>query len=242
MGNRRERDGEPQLDCRTCPTLKTAEWRVLSPEQVQRLSAAKHSEHFEANQAVFREGSRSMGVYCIAQGSVMLRKMDANGNALLVNAVPQGRTFGYRAFFNNRQQAVQAETLEPSTICHVPADAMDALLDDNRLLGRHFAASLAHDVKAMEDALVNHMNRPARARLSRLLFLLLDRFAGTNSNDQIVLHLPFSRSQMGELLGMQRETVTRTLNALQDDGVLNQTGRELTIDDLDRLLDEIEQE
>jgi CRP-like cAMP-binding protein len=230
----------PQLTCRTCPTARSAQWRALTPAELDELDRAKITTVYDPGKMVFQQDSVCRGVYCIAAGSIVTRRMDALGNSVLIGLTYTGQTFGYRSFYNNRHHADQAETLESSTICMVPVAAVERLVTESPALSGEFTRSLASDVKQLEEVMLERTGLPVRARVANLLQMLLDRFGEGQASGQIVLRLPFNRQQMADLLGIQRETVTRTLNALQSDGVLTHTGRTVVVHDLDRLLDELE--
>lgn len=228
------------LDCHTCATLRSAQWVVLSDAEVAYLNQTKKTSQYDVGDEVFRQDSPCEGIHCIAIGSLVLRKINAQGNSVLIDMVEAGSTVGYRSYYNHRHHAEQAETLEPSTICLVPSATVEHLLAHNSDLSAQFAGSLAEDLRDMQQSLLDSVVHPVRARVARLLQLLIQRFGEGNENGQILLRLPFGRQEMASLLGIQRETVTRTLNALQSDGVLNHTGRTVVVEDLDRLLDELE--
>jgi CRP-like cAMP-binding protein len=232
----------PQLDCHTCPTARSAQWNTLTKAELARLNAGKATTAYGSGETLFRQGTPCEGIHCLASGSVALRRIGTQGTSVLISLVREGQTVGYRSFYNNRHHAEQAEVLEPSTICLVPNDLMAALLEANTALGAAFSTALADDLRETEQALLDAVAQPVRVRVARLLRLLLDHFGEADPDGRIVLRLPFGRQEMADLLGVQRETVTRTLNALQADGVLHHTGRTVVVEDLDRLLDELGEE
>jgi CRP-like cAMP-binding protein len=232
----------PQLDCRTCPVARSAQWNALGGAELARLNESKVTTAYRAGETLFRQGTPCEGIHCLAHGSVALRRIGAQGSSVLISLVREGQTVGYRSYYNNRHHAEQAEVLEPSTICLVPNDVMAGLLDGNTALGRAFSTALADDLRHTEQALLDAVAQPVRMRIARLLQLLLDHFGEADPDGRIVLRLPFGRQEMADLLGIQRETVTRTLNALQADGVLRHVGRTVVVGDLDRLLDELGEE
>lgn len=229
------------LDCHSCPTLRSAQWTVLKNDEVNFLNQTKQTWNYGPSEEVFRQESLCEGLLCIAHGSLVLRKTNPQGDSVLIGMVESGHTVGYRSYFNHRHHSEQAETLESSIICLVPNGAVERLLTSNTQLGMSFAHSMAADLRDIQQALLDSVVHPVRARVARLLQLLVDRFGEGSENGQIRLHLPFGRQEMANLLGIQRETVTRTLNAMQCDGVLNHNGRMVVVEDLDRLLDEVEQ-
>jgi CRP/FNR family transcriptional regulator len=70
--------------------------------------------------------------------------------------------------------------------------------------------------------------------------MLKERFGTAGDDGSIVMELPLARQDIAALLGARPETVTRTLHALEVDGVARFSGRTAVIPDLDLLLDEVE--
>lgn len=236
---RRSPEAPPErLNCRSCPTLGSAQWRTLGEDEVALLDREKSTHAYAQGDELFAHNSPCTHLHCIAAGSVVLRKVDRNGLSILVRLVEAGRTVGYRSHFNGGWHAERAEVLEPSTICHVPGETLARLLASNPRLGEQFSISLAEDLSEVENALLAQVARPVRARVAHLLYTLIERFGDGDENGRIVLRVPFGHQTMAELLGVHRETVTRCLSALEADGVVAHDARNLTIPDLDRLLDE----
>ena len=50
---------------------------------------------------------------------------------------------------------------------------------------------------------------------------------GTQANDHLRMHLPLSRADLADLLGVQTETVSRLFKRIQQDGTLQVSGREI---------------
>lgn len=54
--------------------------------------------------------------------------------------------------------------------------------------------------------------------------------------------LPLKRQQIASMVGARNETLSRTLAALQDEGLVSFKGREVIIPDYDRLVTESERD
>ena len=76
--------------------------------------------------------------------------------------------------------------------------------------------------------------RPARKRIAAFLLGLSTR-AARRGDSTTELHLPMSRTDIGNYLGITLETVCRELARLEKSGIISLHKRELAILDLPRL-------
>ncbi|MBL8260035.1 MAG: cyclic nucleotide-binding domain-containing protein, partial [Candidatus Competibacteraceae bacterium] len=72
------------------------EWRVLAEEELKLLAQSRKCRQYQAGEPIFSAGEPSHGIYCVTSGTVAIRKVDAEGNAVLVQLGYPGDTLGYR--------------------------------------------------------------------------------------------------------------------------------------------------
>ncbi len=169
-----------------------------------------------------------------------VRKTDAQGNTALIRLCHAGDTIGYREFFGNTPSAVSAEALAESRICFVEQDALRALLARNPALGLTFLKRIAQDLDEAEEHILQAGAFPIRTRLAHLLLTLRDRYGTVGDDGVLTISLPLARQDIAAILGSRPETIARSINALEADGVARFSGRNVIVPDLDPLLDEIE--
>ena len=87
----------------------------------------------------------------------------------------------------------------------------------------------------MEESVVELASIPVRNRLARLLVSLMDRYSISEEGNGTVMTPPMTWRDMSELLCTRPETLTRTLNAMESDGIFHHKGHTITINDLQRL-------
>jgi len=123
------------------------------------------------------------------------------------------------ALENGVVRIMQVGILEP--LCREYAPMQHALL----------AIMSAEIVRAARLALMLG-TMPARERVAAFLLDLSTRLAGS---DDAGLSLPMTRSEIGSYLGLELETVSRTLSKLQREGAIGLNGRQVRIVDRARL-------
>ena len=226
--------------CFACQTRERSEWCTLVPEEVQKLNEAKACNTYRTGQMVFYQGNPCLGIYCIAEGTVALRKTDSAGNSVIVRLAKAGQAIGYRAFFARSPYEASAEAVTDSTICFIDKTAMRRLLEQNPSIGHNFLTRLAQDLEESEQARLEAGTLSVRARLAHLLLVLKDSYGRVDDDGNIIIELPLARQDMAAMIGARPESTSRAIKALQSDRVVRFEGGDAIVDDLDRLLDEID--
>ena len=226
--------------CFACQSRERSEWCTLIPDEVRQLNAAKTRNSYRAGQTVFYQRNPCLGIYCIMEGTVALRKSDAAGNSVIVRLAKAGQTIGYRAFFAKSPYEVSAEAVTDSTICFIDHAAVRRLLEQNPSIGHHFLKRLAQDLEESEQARLDADTLSVRARLAHLLLVLKDSYGRVDDDGNIIIELPLSRQDVAAMIGARPESTSRAIKALQSDRVVRFEGGDAIVDDLDRLLDEID--
>ncbi len=230
----------PTLNCFSCQSRERSEWCTLKNDDLDLLNRAKLTVNYRPGQNVYVQGNPCNGIYCIEEGTIAIRRVDAQGNSILIRLTHDGQTLGYRDFFGGQGHTASAEALTPARVCHVEGAALRQMLTHNPSLGLNFLTHLAEDLDNAEESILQNSSLSVRTRLVHLLLTLKDRFAGVTDDGTIVLSLPLARQDLAALLGTRPETIARTIAALESDRVASFSGRTVRIPDLDVLLNEIE--
>ncbi|MEO1173682.1 MAG: Crp/Fnr family transcriptional regulator [Myxococcota bacterium] len=228
------------VSCPTCKTRQTCEWCELDAASLELLDRSKVTNIYQPRQMIFYEGNPCLGVYCVQEGTVALKKTSRSGDAIILRVIEAGATLGYRAFFAGTPYHASAEALSPSRICFVDRSTLSALLKSNPRVGMRFLNHLAHDLGQAEGERFQLATLSVRPRLAQLLLSLKEHHASVDGQGNLVFDLPFSRRELAEHLGARPETVARTIKKMQNDSVATFDGRQVRVEDLDRLLDEVD--
>lgn len=233
-------DPSAPLSCLTCEKHGESEWCVLHGEELETLDGARVTNVYQPGQVLFYQGNPCLGVYCVESGELALRKTDEAGHSVIVRMAHSGQTLGYRAFFAGDNYTATCEALTESRVCFIDKEAVRKILEGNTQLGLQFLQKVSRDLREAEEGKLAAVSLPVRARFAHLLLTLKDRHGTMGEDGVLTIDLPMSRQDIAALLGARPETVARTIRALEEDDVAAFNGREVRVDDLDALLDEIE--
>ncbi|WP_447972381.1 Crp/Fnr family transcriptional regulator [Nitrospira sp. Kam-Ns4a] len=126
------------------------------------------------------------------------------------------------------------ETIERSQVCIIDKTAYWTLVRRNSELAVKLIQLLAGELDADLDQLDQFTFKTARQRLASLLLDLAERF-GRRVSDQVRIEITLKREELAELAGVTIETAIRLLNAFREEGLITVQGRQITINDAERL-------
>ena len=225
-------------NCTHCERRPTTEWNCLTHQELRLLDGTKIDHELEAGENVYVQGDPCNGIYCLRSGLVGLRRVDAMGHSVLMRLVNPGETMGYRALLSKTSHSLTAEVMMPSQLCFISRSTIQNLLIRNPALGMRFLDHSLADMESAEKRVMGGENWTVRIRFLHLLMVLYERY-GRESDEGWIIDLPISRRDMAELVGTTSETMSRTISAIQAEGLALFNGRQVVIFSLDRVLEEV---
>jgi CRP/FNR family transcriptional regulator len=230
----------PALNCFNCQNRERSEWCAIQADDLRLLNEQKQCAVYRSGETLYQQGDSCDGIFILERGTIAVRKTDRQGHSVVLRLCHGGQTLGYRDYFAGGPYTTSADALADSTVCYLERPAVQTLLTRNPSIGLRFVQRIAQDLESAEEAILQTSALPVRARMAHLLLMLKERFGTAGDDGSIVMELPLARQDIAALLGARPETVTRTLHALEVDGVARFSGRTAVIPDLDLLLDEVE--
>jgi len=226
--------------CSVCHVGQRSDWHDLDEAANGLLARGRHRREYGSGEVVFAQGGQNDGVHCVSGGTVGIRRLDANGNSVLLELAYPGDTIGYRSFLTGGEHKTSAEALGPSVVCHIDRATVTALLTGNPALGLRFLKRSIGELEHAHDMMFRQATLSNRHKLVHLLLVLVQRHGRRHSNGSQSIDLPVSRRDLASMVGTRHETISRIIGRLEDDGVAHFSGRQVTIPSVDALAAEID--
>lgn len=218
-------------DKTACPTTPAAEncvgcsfaplhvWQEMPPEFMTSLTERKTVRRLKRGSYLFHQGDPCDAVFRLLSGVLLLRKGDHEGNSLVVRMVRPGSTLGYRALIRGEVHSVSAHCATEAVVCHIPARVARWAFEQNRALERDFVANLVRDIDQVEDQALNMLTLCVRDRVLVLLHQMAEHF-GRRDGAALCIDTPVSKSDMAAMLGIARESMSRCIRLIEEQGLL----------------------
>ena len=192
----------------------------------------------EPGETLFSQGEKGNGVYCIKSGLIGLRRVDVNGNSVLVRLSTPGTTVGYRTFLTKSPHVNSAEALTSSVLCYISRPNVDKFLKANPLLGERFLQHFYDDATETENDYVRSLTMGMKSRFLHLILVFYERFGYQNENGNAAVDIPVKKGEIAELVGVRPESISRLIDQLQTDKVMQFKDRRVELTDIEAILEQ----
>src|SRR4051812_6661709 len=173
-------------------------------------------------------GERLGGIHAVAQGMLKLCLRHAPGDERVLRLVAEDETFGEATALLERPLRYDVCALAPTRLVVIPAAAVYRLVAEDPIAARRTVQQLAERCHALLGEL-EAASLPGTQRLATYLDSLAP--AGTRKGGWTV-HLPATKTVIASRLDMKKETFSRLLRSLVDQGLIEVEQRDIRI--LDR--------
>ncbi len=224
-------------NCAECPALETTEWGVLGECGLASVTKSKHMITCEPGESLFSQGDPGNGIYCIKSGLVGLRRIDINGNSVLIRLSTAGSTVGYRTFLTRAAHVNSAEALTTCALCYIPRPNVENLLKANPLLGERFLQHFVDDAIETENDYVRSMTMGIKSRFLHIILVFYERYGYQDENGNSIVELPVKRGELAEMVGARPESISRLIDKLQTDEVMRFKDRRVQFSDVNEILE-----
>jgi CRP/FNR family transcriptional regulator len=184
---------------------------------------------------LFRAGATFHFFYVISAGFVKSCYVSEDGRARTTGIHLRGDVLGLDALATGAHCS-DAIALEGCEVLAIPYETVIARCDGNPELVRELHRALSCEIRSERELMLCMSNLSADGRVATFLLEMSVRFAARGfSATDLQLHL--TRQEIGSMLGLKLETVSRTLSRLARAGLISVCLREIVLLDREGLLD-----
>ncbi len=200
----------------------------LGSEVLGRLVRNASLRNIPSGGILFLQGDESCEVYMVVAGRVRLYRMSSDGAEKTLAVHGEHEVFGDLAAIDGLARSAVAEAMTDSKVAEINGSAFVACLKESWELSERFMKKLARMLRETDES--------------------LDLLAFANARDRVASALARSGDQHGRVLGLthrdiaamastSRETVSRVIGGLMDDGLVTVDDEGYVITDMEGLTD-----
>jgi CRP/FNR family transcriptional regulator len=159
--------------------------------------------------------------------------LDPSGRELTLSVLASGSAVDATGIVARRSRDLRLRALEPSVVCRVGREELEALVLVNPLAALELARMLAERLVWMEGRWAAAA-RAVPARLAGVLLMLVES-EGVMTPDGPMIPTRYTHHQLASMIGSNREAVTRAFSKLREGGGVEVRGRRVYVTDPDAL-------
>lgn len=211
---------------------------VLDNDQLAEVMSSIIRRKYKKGQIVFFEGDVSDKFYIINGGKIKIFKYTKEGKEQILYILSEGDFIGYLSLLKKGKFDFNAEALEDVNVCMLTKDDFDKLVKKTPEISLRILENLHDRLVSLENLVQTLSTKDIETRIAGILINFAKEF-GREDAKGIVIEMPLSREEMANYIGVTRETMSRKLSSMEDDGVIELIGnKKIVIKDM-RLLEEL---
>ncbi|MGC2506768.1 MAG: Crp/Fnr family transcriptional regulator [Candidatus Acidiferrales bacterium] len=206
---------------------------VLSDSYIERLlgtptirSRASRARGY----VLFAQGQKALGVYVVWEGRVKISIGSDQGKSMILALVGRGAVLGLPATILGLPYAATAEVVEPAKVSFVSRDDLLRRLratEDAAFTAAENLSAICYSMLAEFKTI--HLSQSAEQKMARFLLGLPPTPGGSSGGAQVALEA--SQEEIGQMIGVCRETVARVIARLKRKRILELGASAIVIHD-----------
>jgi len=209
----------------------------MSKEDLKRVSDSKISRKVKKGEALFEEGDKLNGVYCVRDGVSKLSKLSSNGKDQIVKLATKGEVIGQRSVIVEEHSNLTATAVNDMEVCFIPKETISHSLNTNPNFTVEVLRHMAHDLKEADDVIVNMSQKTVKQRTAEAFLYFKNNFG---EDDEGYLALTLSREDIANVIGTATESCIRIISEFKKKGYLKTSGKKIGVANERELLDLID--
>lgn len=190
-------------------------WTTAGAAMTAKPPAVGSPQKLRAGQTLFAEGDDATGVFEVSQGILKLYKLMPDGRRQIMGFVSSDSLIGITSADS---YLYTAEAVTDVGLVRYSRAQFDRLVDEVPGFARRALAVGFHELNSAQDQMLLLGRKTATEKVASFLLFLSGLQSGSVDSDDV--HVPMSRSDIADYLGLTVETVSRTLTKLKRDGVI----------------------
>lgn len=198
-------------NCTACAMRKEGFFCELPRPAIDSLSKVTFASAYPARAVLFVEGQAPRGVYVLCRGRVKLTMNSSEGKTLIVRIRESGEILGLHATLSGHPYELTAEALQPCQIDFIRRDDFLRLMRDHPAVSAAVIRQLSERYRqACQEIRYLGLSRTATEKVAQFLLESSEHAQETNQGKRF--HLGLTHEEISQMIGISRETVTRTLS------------------------------
>lgn len=213
--------------CRKCLnklcTHKIPLFSSLNRDDLEHIAGSITHSSYNTGETIISMGEKSNQVTIVSEGRVKACRYTADGKEQILYIFAEGDFFGEQDILNEHNTPYQVEALTQVKLCRLSQQDFQNLLTEHPSIGLQILKEFSSRLQRLEKIVQGSGGRSIDARVSLTLLELAAKY-GQKDEAGVLLSLPLSREGLANYMGIARETASRKLSQLENDGIIESLG------------------
>lgn len=210
---------------------KVALFSLVELEFIERLATQVRELRIGKGEILFNKGDAPHGFFVLLEGRINLAFPSEQGTERVLEVIKPGETFGEALMFLRRPYPIFAQAIAESRVLDIPEQAIQDLLEKDC----HFARKMLAGISIRLHELISNLEACSMRSSAQRVACMLQHYAPEKGAQRYDVELPTAKHTLASQLNLTPETFSRVLHVLSDAGLIEVSGRKITVLDANGL-------
>ena len=193
----------------------------LSPRVIEAIASVSMVQTYAPNATFISEGSDRKDGFIIMSGRVAIFKTSSGGKELVVELLGSHDLFGFLAVLERAKFPFSARAQTETRVLWIPREAIFHVTDHYCEISRELFHRVLERLRKAHDLSRSLAHDKVEIRVASALTALVQSFSRSELDSKEVPEFEMTRQELGELVGTTPETISRILNRMENDGIVD---------------------
>lgn len=196
-------------------------FKTLDKNEMEPIVEIAGSKTYKTGSMIFMQDEPITDVYFIQAGKINIYKTDYEGKEHIVNVLQKDDMFPHQGFFRKGNYPAHAEVLEDAMLVNIPILSFENFLLTHPEISIKMFKVLSDIIMDLQKRLKEKMMYTMYDQILLLLLRLAKRNGEMVDEDVSRITIQLTNSQLANMIGTSRETVSRTLTQLRKEAIVS---------------------
>ncbi|MGH7644224.1 MAG: Crp/Fnr family transcriptional regulator [Gemmatimonadales bacterium] len=209
----------------TAVLRKVPLFAMLGDTELQRVLDVARERSYPRNSVILFEDDPGDALYVVAEGQVKVVLIGEDGREVILSVLGANEFFGEMALIDDEPRSAHVIAMEDSTLVVLRREDFHGILTQNPSIALSLLRELTRRLRRVDEKVGSLVLLDVNGRVARLLLELADEAGGERITRRLTHHT------IAQMIGSSRETVSRTMRELVDQGLIEVSRRDVLIRD-----------
>jgi CRP-like cAMP-binding protein len=213
---------------------RTELFRGVAVQALREIHAVSYRKRFPAGEIIFRQDDAAASLYVVSVGRLRATQTVPDGQQIIIRYLGPGEVAGYTTLSGAATHPGSVTAVDDSYLIGWNATTIKQIMSEHTAIAMNAIVLLGARYREMQLRLRELSTERVEQRIAHTILRLTSQ-AGRRTARGVEIAFPLSRQDLAEMSGTTLHTVSRTLSAWEEDGIVDCGRRRVIVAKLDTL-------
>ena len=211
----------------------------LKDEELGYISEKMVARKYDPGNFIFLEESDGEQCFFVVKGSVKVTRLSKDGREVILAMLNEGDFFGEMSLLDGKSRSANVIALEKTEVLTLNRKDFLIVLQEYPKIAIQLLKELASRLRKSDRQIASLSLSDAEKRIALCIIRFADERGIIRNGRVSIAKIPIQQD-IANMAGTSRETVSRALNVLEKEQLIDRNGRELVIIDYKKFIKEFD--